>query len=151
MSFSKSKSKPAAARPTSKPPAPENSETTFSLRAPVSSREIFLGDSLSARIDTHRSTSEVLAAETLPLILFSDFFFMAVVRLHHGGMKRARSQSMPYPAALPQAYLITRENAPMLGAFCWQWIKYKPMRLLGCIRRWKRVVVFPDRRRSAVR
>jgi hypothetical protein len=63
------------------------------------------------------------AAETLPLIFFSDFFFMAVVRLHHGDMKRARSQSMPSPEALAQAYLITRENAPMVGAFCWQLIK----------------------------
>jgi hypothetical protein len=41
-----------------------------------------------------------------------DFNFMAVMRLHHSGIKRARSQSMPYPEALPQAYLITRENAP---------------------------------------
>ena len=27
-----------------------------------------------------------------------------MVRLHHGGMKRARSQSMPTSEALPQAY-----------------------------------------------
>jgi len=46
--------------------------------------------------------------------------FMVVVRLHHGGMKRARSQSMPTAEALPQACLITRENAPWWGAFCWQ-------------------------------
>ena len=55
------------------------------------------------------------AAETLPLFFFSVFFLMAVVRLHHGGMKRARSQSMPSMEALPQACLVTRENAPWLG------------------------------------
>ena len=43
---------------------------------------------------------------------FWDFNFMAVVRLHRGCMKRARSRSMPSPEALPQACLITRENAP---------------------------------------
>ena len=46
---------------------------------------------------------------------FWDFNFMAVVRLHHGGMKRARPQSMPSMEALPQACLVTRENAPWLG------------------------------------
>ena len=43
---------------------------------------------------------------------FWDFSFMVVMQPHHNCMKRARSQSMPYPEALPQAYLITRENAP---------------------------------------
>ena len=52
---------------------------------------------------------------------------MAVVRLHRGGMKRARSQSMPQSEALPQACMIARENAPWWGAFCWQLIMQKPV------------------------
>ena len=165
--------------PQANPPGPQNNSPRlnaklFSFRVSVSPRENIspFADAISCIADacvpvgfgfvesTRRNTScffgaspacALFAAETLPLIFFSDFFFMAVMRPHHGGMKRARSQSMPSLEALPQACSIAWENAPRLGAFCWQLIEQKPMRLLCCIRRWKRVVVFPARRRSAVR
>ena len=46
---------------------------------------------------------------------FPFFFPMVVMRPHHNCMKRARSQSMPSMEALPQACLVTWENAPRLG------------------------------------
>ena len=48
-------------------------------------------------------------------VFVAMLFFMAVVRLHHGGMKRARSRSMPQSEALPQAYFERTGERALVG------------------------------------
>ena len=92
MSFSNSISKPAATSPKSRPPAPENRDTTFNLRDSASPHETSptLSDATS-RVPPAFADFAFFAAKTSPLLLFSDFFFMAVMRLHHGHEKSAFS------------------------------------------------------------
>ena len=96
---------------------------------------------------TTSGLSECLASQ------FWDLIFIAVMQLHHGKHEYKKSAfSIHALTGSPTTGLpdYTGERAHG-GRVLLAMNQAKPVRLLGCIRRWKRVVVFPVRRRSAVR